>query len=139
MTERRETTWCTLCGARFTHAEVDGASCCPKCGDEGLPCDPNEDMAVRINWHELRILGIWAENWAQHCQKRNPGGKGEARVEIVQAITRRLQRQYPDGSALTLSGEIMQVKDSGLNVEGRGVAKNTVIPVNGPGATEPKP
>ena len=135
MVERKETTWCTLCGARFTHAEVDGAECCPKCGDKGLPCDPNDDVMVLVNWHELRILGIWAENFAQACQTRNPGGDGEARPEIIHAITRRLQRQFPDKTALTLSGEIMQIKDSGLGIEGFGVAPNSVIPVNGPGAT----
>ena len=134
MVDRKETTWCTLCGARFTHAEIDGATACPKCGNAGIPCDANEDMTVVINWHELRILGIWAENWAQHCQKLAPGGKGQARPEVIHAIARRLERQYPGGVSLTLSGEIMQVRDHGFGIESYGVAKQGPIPVNGPGA-----
>lgn len=131
MVDRKETTWCTLCGARFTHAEVDGHHCCPKCGSEGVPCDPNEDVKVAINWHELRILGIWAENHAQQCDKADPQA---SLTKTVHAITRRLQRQFPDKTPLTLSGEIMQVKDHGYEIEGYNVAKNSVIPVNGPGA-----
>lgn len=134
MVERKETTWCTMCGARFTHAEVDGAQACPKCGDAGLPCDPNLDSIVQVNWHELRILGIWAENWAQHCQRTMPNEKGNARVEVIHAITRRIERQFEGRVPLTLSGEIMQIKDHGHGVEGYNVAKSSVIPVNGPGA-----
>jgi hypothetical protein len=134
MIERKETTWCTLCGARFTHAEIDGALACPKCGDTGNPCDPNEDVSVTVNWHELRILGIWAENFANACQTRNPNGDGEAHPRTVHAITRRLQRQFPGKTALTLSGEIAQIKDHGYGIESHGIAKSELIPVNGPGA-----
>jgi hypothetical protein len=134
MVERHEVAWCTLCGARFTAAEIDGHSACPKCGTKGVPCDPNKDMAVVVNWHELRILGIWAENWAQHCERASPGDPGNATVTTVHAITRRLQRQHPDETPLTLSGEIMQIKDHGIGIEGYNIAKNSIIPVNGPGA-----
>ena len=134
MTERKETTWCTMCGARFTHAEIDGAQACPKCGDKGIPCDPNLDVSVRVNWHELRILGIWAESWAQHCERSSAGSKDNARVQVIHAITRRLERQFKEMTPLTLSGEIMQVKDHGYGIEGYNVAESSVIPVNGPGA-----
>ena len=72
MVNRKETTWCTLCGARFTHAEVDGADCCPKCGDKGIPCDPNDDVLVLVNWHELRILGIWAGEFCAGMSDAEP-------------------------------------------------------------------
>lgn len=132
MVDRKETTWCTLCGARFADDEIQGATACPKCGDKGIPCDPNNDVSIRVNWHELRILGIWAEFWAQDCKKKQV--ENPARVEVVHAITRRLQRQFPDKTPLTLSGEIMQIKDHGMGIESHGVAKSEIIPVNGPGA-----
>lgn len=134
MTERKETQWCCLCGARFTEAEVEGATCCPRCGDGGVPCDAAKDLTVRVNWLELRILGIWAENWAQHCQRTAPNDPGGARPAVIHAITRRIERQHPGNTPLTLSGEIIEVKQHGMGVESYGVAKPSAIPVNGPGA-----
>ena len=100
MTERKEVIWCTCCGGRFSEEETAGVSCCPKCGNEGVPCSCDQDTTVEINWHELRILAIWAENWARHC-KDTP-----EMPLVVQAIARRLQSQHPDFTQLTLSGEI---------------------------------
>lgn len=137
MTERIEIQWCTVCGARFTAEEVEGASACPKCGDTGTPCDTKNDVSVVVNWHELRVLGIWAENWAQHCGKTEANNPSGPPLHVVHAITRRLQRQFPDKTPLTLSGEIIQVRDHGYGIESVGVAKNSVIPVNGLGALSP--
>lgn len=121
--------WCVRCGARFEEAEIEGATACPKCGHKGVPCDVNQDVRVIVNWHELRILGIWAENWAQRNCADDP-----QMLEVVHAIVRRLQQQQPSLTPLTLSGELTQIKDHGYDVEGYNVAKNSVIPVNGPGA-----
>jgi predicted RNA-binding Zn-ribbon protein involved in translation (DUF1610 family) len=137
VSERNETQWCTTCGARFTAEEVEGVSACPKCGDKGTPCDTANDVSVHVNWHELRVLGIWAENWAQHCTKTEPRDHPSGLLHVVHAITRRLQRQFPDKTPLTLSGEIMQVRDHGYGIESVGIAKNSMIPVNGPGAALP--
>lgn len=41
--------WCTRCGARFTEAEIEGETCCPECGDAGVPCDCKNDVTVKIN------------------------------------------------------------------------------------------
>lgn len=132
MVERKETTWCTVCGARFTHAEIDGYSACPKCGDTGIPCATAEDLRIVVNWHELRILGIWAENYAQQCDSKDK--TGASLIKTVHAITRRLQRQFPDKTKLTLSGEIADLRGDGMSVETHGVAESKLIPVNGPGA-----
>ena len=135
MTERKETIWCTLCGARFTNAEIDGYYVCPKCENPGVPCDTNEDVSVRVNWHELRVLGIWAENYASHCDSKDSTAN---LARVVHAITRRLQQQFPKWPALTLSGEIAELKsDPSLgasNIETHGVAERKPLPVNGPGA-----
>ena len=49
---------CTLCYKDFTEEEIKDVSSCPSCGCAGLHCDPKEDVKIKINWHELRILGI---------------------------------------------------------------------------------
>lgn len=136
MTERDETMWCVDCGGRFTEEEVTGATCCPKCKSGGVPADTAKDVVVEVNWHELRILGIWAENWAvQHARETANG-----MVNTVHSITRRLQQQFPELAALTLSQEIAELP-SNLAKGGIEVSKiETDVPkpplqvVNGNGA-----
>jgi hypothetical protein len=137
--ERKETMWCTDCGARFTDEEIKGWGC-PKCGSQGVPCGTDQDVAVEVNWHELRILVIWAENYAASCQ-RNGADKGVEKMPMtVSAIARRLQRQHPNLPALTLAEEIAGLP-AALDKAGIGhgtmetnIPRPTPVLVNGPGA-----
>ena len=136
MIERKETTWCVGCGARFTHAEVDGHMACPACKSEGIPCSADMDIRVEVNWHELRILVIWAENWAAQSANQ-PENK---RMPLtVAAIARRLESQC-DFGRLTLSGEISELPrklaENGISVGGveSNIPKPMLFVINGPGA-----
>lgn len=102
--------WCVDCGSRFTQKEIANAFACPKCGSIGIPCAPADDVDVKINWHELRILVIWAENWA--AMPRDDPRRGPIPLShTVKAIAKRLQEQYPTRVALTLSGELAELSD----------------------------
>jgi predicted nucleic acid-binding Zn-ribbon protein len=107
------TTGCVNCGEWFTEAEVENATCCPKCGNAGVPMSPKENVTVEINWHELRILCIWAENHARRIEEK-----------AVYAIADRLQQQHPSKTPLTLSGELRQIGEK-YKVEAS-------IPLDGP-------
>lgn len=142
MAEREEVMWCTVCGARFTEEEIKGWGC-PKCGNQGVPCGCTGDVRVEVNWHELHILTVWAENWAQEVSRRassNPADKGSPLV--VSAIARRLQRQHPELAPLTLAEEIAglpaALENKGVKIEGveisGNIARPQLIPVHGPGA-----
>lgn len=96
--------WCIDCGQRFTEEEVEGATACPSCGSKGVPCDAKQDVTVEINWRELRCLGIWADNWC--------GDRAKDQRKSVQAILRRLEKQYPDYAPLTLGGEFRQIREA---------------------------
>lgn len=130
MTERKETMWCTVCGARFTEAEIKGWGC-PKCGNQGVPCGTAGDVKVEVNWHELHVLTCWAERWAER-DKEMP--------KVVTAIARRLSAQHPELPSLTLAGEIAELpvkaQKMGLGIEGitTNIPRPIPIPVNGPGA-----
>ncbi len=119
-------TWCTLCGKRFTQEELgDGVNECPSCGDKGLPCPSEQDFLLSINWHELHLLCVWAENWANDNDLGN----------VVQAIAKRLERQAPNAVSLTLTGELFNLKNiPGLSVVESNIPNPPLIPVNGPGA-----
>jgi DNA-directed RNA polymerase subunit RPC12/RpoP len=98
---------CTRCRAEFTRAETSGVSACPSCGTRGLPMDVAEDVEIRINWHELRILTIWASNYAQQANLER------ASREALAAILHALALQHPklsERSPLTLFGEVEQLR-----------------------------
>jgi len=99
---------CTICQAEFTEAEIKGASCCPSCGDKGVPCAISDDVTIKINWHELRILCIWAERWAMQADASDPTSDG---VVTIDCITQRLLKQHPSKAPLTIRGEVEQVKE----------------------------
>lgn len=105
-----KTTRCTICSAEFTDAEIEEATCCPTCGTTGIPCAIEDDVTLKINWHELRILTIWADNYAR--EHTLPSSRA-----TLTGILQRLQAQYPDKPPLTLMGEIEQLVAEGYNVE----------------------
>lgn len=117
---------CVICNAEFTEAGIAGAKACPKCGEEGLPASPDQDVTVKINWHELRILCIWAEHYANSIANTE-GVKGEP-VKSVWAIAGRLQEQYPSFTPLTLSGEIGQVREKYPDMEVQGIREGGPLP-----------
>lgn len=88
--------FCTDCGHRIESFE--GLKACPACGTASVPCSDRDQVDVSINWHELHVLVVWAENW----QRQHPADCGNS----VYAIAKRLQAQHPDRSPLTLAGEL---------------------------------
>jgi len=129
MSDRIEVQWCTTCGARFTAEEIADASGCPKCDTKGVPCGADRDLVVEINWHELRVLGIWASNWAHRADVDKSG------EDALRGILSRLERAFPHLPPLTLGGEVRQIRQSvvlaevSTNIPGEGV-----VVVHGPGA-----
>jgi len=63
---------------------------------------PKDDVTIKINWHELRILGMWAERWAA----QEPGT-----AKTVNAITLALEEQFPSRLPLTLARELGDMKE----------------------------
>ncbi len=127
-----EVTWCTRCGTRFTEEDLAGAaSCCPVCETKGVPCDPKLDVKVEINWHELRILGMWASNYESSIEDAEPGS-------VTHCILKRLENQFRDLPPLTLGGEVSQLRRSlneqGMRAETLNVPPVPLVELNGPGA-----
>lgn len=100
---------CVQCDSEFTEEQLVGVSGCPKCGTPSLPCDPKKDVEIKINTHELRILTMWADNWAQ-AQVDAQGKK------TLSCILQRLSKQLPD-TILTLSGEVKSLQDAGHDAQ----------------------
>lgn len=105
---------CVQCAGEFSEIEMEGATACPGCGTKAIPCTIKEDVTVEINWHELRILTIWAENWARKIQNDDP--KNDGSLLTIMSIAGRLQRQHPEKTALTLFSEIRNLRKD-YNIE----------------------
>lgn len=100
--------FCTICS--FHVDSFDGLNCCPNCGATGVPCSDAEQVIVSVNTHELRILCIWAENWANTHK--------DVCVDAVYGIARRLRKQLGDKDApLTMADEFQAIKDAGYEFE----------------------
>lgn len=95
---------CVTCASEFADEEVVGHDRCPSCKSKGVPMAIKEDVTVKINWHELRILTIWASNYASQAKLEKDS------FNALTAIISRLENQYPDKSPLTLMGEIKQLE-----------------------------
>jgi hypothetical protein len=90
---------CLTCG-NITSTDED-LRACPACGDSvHSPADLAETVTVTLTKHELRILTMWAENWAREC--------GGAAMKAMGTILLRLGTQTD--VALTLSQEIADVR-----------------------------
>jgi hypothetical protein len=91
--------FCTLCGCQIE--SFDNLECCPNCKTQSLPCSWDNQVNISINWHELRLIFMWAEKWGmKHCD-----GAG-----VVYSIADRIRNQYPNKSSLTFADEIEELK-----------------------------
>jgi hypothetical protein len=115
-----KTVRCTTCREEFSHEELEGVTCCPSCGSIGVPMAIADDVEITINWHELRILGMWASNWAGAHFPATDSAKGLAM--ILHAIS----VQHPELSTrmpLTLAGELGNLRRAIEDGEIEGVSE----------------
>lgn len=133
-----------LCLACGTRAPFGGYRFCPACGDEGVPASSEDEVSVRVTWHELRCLVMWAERFAAESDARQDARRAaqpaeqdaaetDARVvpdpalapmlRVVYGIADRLHSQHLAKPPLTLVGEVSEVKAAfgEHNVETHGV------------------
>jgi hypothetical protein len=107
---------CTKCRVELDYDDIpENVNCCPKCGTKGLPCRVEDDVTIRINIHELRILGIWSENYAVSCDNKHLDDPFyESLKETVNIICREIEKQLIEQgkpTPLTLSGEMKDLKE----------------------------
>jgi len=107
---------CGVCGYAFTVRIGHREHPCPECG---APAKDSlrvmDDVQIEANWHELRILGIWAERWAGQHADKEPGMQ-----RTVARICGRIHAQHPDRSGLTLSADLAELRQAFGDVEVHG-------------------
>ncbi len=119
---------CVDCRSEFTKKDLEGATTqCPSCGSTCVPMSPDNDVEIKINWHELRILFMWAERWADHVKQKE---EGPDFLQTIYAIAKEVQEQHPSKDPITLSGEVEELKTMFDGVE------TSNIPEGGPPKTK---
>lgn len=65
---------CLHCGAESESGPEQPQAACPACGDtEHIPADLDDTVNLTITRHELRVLTMWADNWARmHGESCHP-------------------------------------------------------------------
>lgn len=100
--------FCTRCNEQI--GSFEGLEACPRCGTRGVPCDYGNQVDVSVNTHELRVLCMWAENWAY--------SKEDVDEDVVYAIARRLRAQLGSKDVpLTMADEFRGLKEAGYDFE----------------------
>jgi hypothetical protein len=97
--------WCLKCRSIFSEEEIENAIACPSCGDKSLPAAIEDDVTIKINWQELRVLIMWSEFWANHNSDHHP-----QMPELVYKIADRIEEQYPDKISLSFLKEMKELK-----------------------------
>jgi DNA-directed RNA polymerase subunit RPC12/RpoP len=108
MTEAQKTVLCVECRSTFTDAETEGYTECPKCGSQGMPALLTDMHTINITRHELRILTMWAANWAEHIKDSE---KKFYAPNAIAGIASGIRAQLPEIGPLTLSEEFQEVAD----------------------------
>lgn len=95
---------CLCCGAEVD--QVPDMKGCPACGcARHVPAALGDSVTVSITTHELRILTMWASNWARSISRDDPHIGS-----VVGTILERLGQQT--SAALTLSQELADVREA---------------------------
>ena len=97
---------CMICAAPFAHQDVTDAHECPQCKTKIEPMHPLDDVEVKVNWLELRVLVQFAERMA--TEKKETVGD---LPKCVYAIASRIETQHPSMPALSLAGEMRELKE----------------------------
>jgi hypothetical protein len=88
------------------------------------PIRPAEAVDIKITWHELRILTIWAERWASQHAKEHPD-----MPKVVRTIAAFAGAQHPGKPSLTFLGEIEGLRE---RLGAQSVQQNVVVEKNTP-------
>ena len=102
----------------ISYIEEKGITACPTCNTKALPVDVDHDVQITINWHELRILSIWAKNWEDRFVNPDLKTRGQPPSRVVDSITNALKKYRPAKAAsLTLMEEIQEIANEYGSVE----------------------
>ena len=107
---------CVTCRSTFSDEELDAlgnVTSCPACGSTGVPADLTDSVTVTLTRHELRILTIWASNYAHSIKDSSLSTQDP--VACINGLLSGIRNQTE--GPLTIAEELQDVADTlGLTV-----------------------
>ncbi len=97
---------CLHCREISDVEQTETESCCPVCGDVNIPAYADDTVTLTLTTHELRILTMWAANWAAKIDT-TPDAYYDA-AHVITGICDHLA-QYTD-APLTLTQEFADLR-----------------------------
>jgi len=93
---------CARCRNEFVLHEIIESDHCPDCKTAGTLMSPGDDVTIKINWLELKILGMLSERYAKTIKNSDP-------LRTLYSIVKGIQDQYPKKRPLTLRSESREI------------------------------
>lgn len=105
---------CTKCREEFVSAELGELACCPNCHSKSVPMTIRDDVQIKINAHELRIICIWAENYAVSCDLQHQDDPAYESMkltvnQIAGLLEKQIQEKLGHYIPLTLTHELQEL------------------------------
>lgn len=115
---------CAVCTAEYDSKLFrHPLDACPNCGTKIPPLKTNQDVAVKLNWQDLRVLAIYAKRWSHLIPVENPINKQA--LEALRLILKNLEKYQPKGS------ESLIIKNEVVRLEIPLQAEQKVVPTGG--------
>jgi hypothetical protein len=90
---------------------------CPECSSQGVPADLNDTVTITLTTHELRILTIWAANWAESIKEGYPDSPqvvyGILDGITIQGVTAPLSMRQELADLRAQFGEVEVINEDG--------------------------
>lgn len=99
---------CALCEKEYYSNDplLKNIETCPNCNTKWPPCRIDEDVNLKINWFDLRLLANFAVRWSDSLTE----DEGNARA-VLQAVLKRISQHRPkDAPALTIYQEVKELQ-----------------------------
>jgi hypothetical protein len=88
---------CMECGEQIDSSKYPAPLiACPACGSVATPADLDKLLTIQISQHELRILTIWASNWAKQINTTKPISVILDRLGMQTSVPLSLEQEFAD-------------------------------------------
>ena len=86
---------CIRCRSKFAIKELKTAKCCPSCGCSVMALRSSQDVNIKINWYELKLICSYAEGFVLQSEDIES-------LKTLHSIIHELKRQFPKYPEISL-------------------------------------
>lgn len=88
---------------------AQGHKTCPSCHTAIMPMKIRDDITIKLNWQDLRVLAIYAKRWTTFFDLTKKDDQ-DCMKAFNRLIEKLLMYQPPNSLPLTIENEVVEVK-----------------------------